>query len=279
MVIHNDCLGGSTALTSTAQNYIKHNAREHDTFRKICVNFAQNLHRIDMRLRLGLLQDPAVIERQIARELAEAEAQRVALRPKVPTVKTEAQSKADEELAKKKRKQIEQHAKAPPRIRPLSESKAIETGANFISESFLFMVAGGVIIFENWRSRRKESNRRDEVKERLVMLEQEKEDMKLWVTHLSELTQKLAELEAADTREGSGHRSGKTAASLTTPPESLRINGTPHEKVIPQTETFPVPTNSIANQPLPPPEAPSETPTSRIASQVSTWWSPDSASK
>ncbi|KAJ8613755.1 hypothetical protein MRB53_036897 [Persea americana] len=43
------------------------------SLRAYCVTFAQNLHKIDMRLRLGLLQDPVAIDRAIAREEAEAE--------------------------------------------------------------------------------------------------------------------------------------------------------------------------------------------------------------
>ena len=47
-----------------------------------------------MRLRLGLLQDPAAIERQIQRELKEVEKRRIA--QQAPTVKTEAETKAEE---------------------------------------------------------------------------------------------------------------------------------------------------------------------------------------
>jgi hypothetical protein len=56
-------------------------------------------------------------------------------------------------------------------VRPLTEAKAIETGANFISETFLFCVAGAAIVFEYWRSKRKESTRRDEVSDRLDQIE------------------------------------------------------------------------------------------------------------
>jgi myosin-1 len=56
-------------------------------------------------------------------------------------------------------------------VRPLTEAKAIETGANFISETFLFCVAGAAIVFEYWRSKRKESSRRDEVSDRLDQIE------------------------------------------------------------------------------------------------------------
>lgn len=58
-----------------------------------------------------------------------------------------------------------------PHIRQLSESKAIATGANFISESFLFAVAVSLIMAESYRGYRKESKRRDGVAERIENLE------------------------------------------------------------------------------------------------------------
>jgi len=162
-------------------NYIKRQAREHDTFRRYCITFAQNLHKLDMRLRLGLLQDPAAIDRQIAREAAEAEARRKDRH--TPTVLTEEQTRAAENLSSEERKKIEdkvkseEKAKTYRRIRPLSEAKAIDSGANFISEAFLFCGAGGLIVFETWRSRRKEATRQRGVEERLKDLEQEVEGL------------------------------------------------------------------------------------------------------
>jgi len=125
-----------------------------------------------MRWRIGLLQDAAVLEKQAAREAAKKEAER--RKAEAPTVKTEAQTKADEAQASKE-KTAEEKDKHPPRpkIKPLSETKAIETGANFISETFLFGVAASLIIFESWRSGRKERTRRDKVAEQLADLEEE----------------------------------------------------------------------------------------------------------
>lgn len=123
-----------------------------------------------MRMRLGLLQDPAVIERQIQREIAEAEAKRKKV-AQTPTVKTEAETKAEEAQRAKDKEHAAEKIKKPPKIRPLSEARAIESGANFISEAFMFLVAGSVIVFESWRSRRKESSRREDVAERLEILE------------------------------------------------------------------------------------------------------------
>ncbi|RDW81637.1 OPA3 family protein [Aspergillus mulundensis] len=130
---------------------------------------AQGLHRIDMRLRLGTIRDNAAATRRAA---AEAEVRKY--KSTSPTVKTEADAKAEEEaIAKAKAAAVEAEKPAPkPHIRPLSESKAIESGATFISETFLFLVAGGLILFESWRSRRKENTRRDDVAARLNELEE-----------------------------------------------------------------------------------------------------------
>lgn len=125
-----------------------------------------------MRWRIGLLQDAAALERQAARDAAKKEAERK--KANTPTVKTEAETKAEAEAAVKDKAAEEKDKHPPkPRIKPLSETKAIETGANFISETFLFSVAASLIIFESWRSGRKEKNRRDKVAERLADLEEE----------------------------------------------------------------------------------------------------------
>ncbi|KAL8997351.1 MAG: hypothetical protein Q9188_006345 [Gyalolechia gomerana] len=153
-------------------NYIKGQAREHPRFRQLCIAGAQRIHRVDMRLRLGLLQDHASIDKQIAREAAEAQAKKQ--KQEFPTVKTQAQSKADEAtLAAEKAKGVEKaKAASKPRIRPLSEAKAIDAGANFTSEAFLLSVGIGLIVFERWWSSRKESTRREDVAERIAELEE-----------------------------------------------------------------------------------------------------------
>ncbi|GJJ11757.1 hypothetical protein Clacol_005995 [Clathrus columnatus] len=59
----------------------------------------------------------------------------------------------------------------PPRaVKPLSETKAIESGATFIAESFLFFVAASLIIAEQWRSSNKETRRREGVSETIEEL-------------------------------------------------------------------------------------------------------------
>lgn len=140
-----------------------------------------------MRMRLGLLQDPAVIDRQIAREVAAARAARE--KSQAPTVKTEAETKADEALSAKEREAIRKKTEAAhkPRIRPLSEAKAIETGANFVAESFIFAVGIGVIVFEQWRQRRKAKTQRNDIREDLEAVQAELEKVK---TELEEMKAK-----------------------------------------------------------------------------------------
>jgi len=55
-------------------------------------------------------------------------------------------------------------------VRPLSETRAIENGANFIAEGFLFTVAAGLILGETWRTSRNQSKRRDDVDDQLDAL-------------------------------------------------------------------------------------------------------------
>ena len=149
-----------------------------------------------MRLRLGLLQDQAAIDRQIAREAKEAQLKKHKI--EVPTVKTEAQTKADEATPTKEKEKATDKAQptlqAKPKIRPLSEAKAIDSGATFISEGFLFGVTLSTILFETWRSRRKENNRREDVAEKLRNLEQQ--DQAKWQL-LDELQQEVEVLRTA----------------------------------------------------------------------------------
>ncbi|SCV69410.1 BQ2448_2430 [Microbotryum intermedium] len=55
----------------------------------------------------------------------------------------------------------------PVVVRPLNDARAIDAGANFISETFLFAFAAGIILAENWRSRRAAGKRRDQVQDQL----------------------------------------------------------------------------------------------------------------
>ena len=176
-----------------------------------------------MRMRLGLLQDRAVIERQNERQLARDAAAEEAKRKKAetPTVKTQAQTEADEAAADKDKAtdKSSKPAKKLPTIRPLSEAKAIESGANFISETFLFVVAGGLIVLERWWANRKEATRREDVAERLASLESEESELKARVGTLQAAMQELKERKEsmsttsmkADEEKKRGHARGTKA--------------------------------------------------------------------
>lgn len=102
-----------------------------------------------MRFRIGLLQDTKEIEKQIAKDAAEAR--------KPPTVKTEAETKRDEARVKDPERGKLKATK--PKIKPLPEAKAIELGANFVSETFLLAVGIALILFENARRGRQETKK------------------------------------------------------------------------------------------------------------------------
>jgi optic atrophy 3 protein len=174
-----------------------------------------------MRWRIGLLQDSAAIERQVAREAA-AEAAKKHKHNNIPTVKTEAQTKADEEAAAKAAKEANEPPKPrpKPKIRPLSEAKAIETGANFISEGFLFGVAAGLILFESWRQGRKTNQRRNDVADRLSELEESEKAARL---ALIELEREVLRLRAKD-------KGGKPAADVRLLPKEIYEEDEPEEE-------------------------------------------------
>ncbi|KAI0689840.1 optic atrophy 3 protein-domain-containing protein [Cytidiella melzeri] len=66
---------------------------------------------------------------------------------------------------------------APKAIRPLSETRAIENGANTLAEGFLFGVAALLIIGETWRSSRSQSKRREGVDDKLDELQAQVESL------------------------------------------------------------------------------------------------------
>ncbi|KAK9454831.1 optic atrophy 3 protein-domain-containing protein [Dipodascopsis uninucleata] len=71
-------------------------------------------------------------------------------------------------------------------VRPLNDTKAIDMGANFLSETFLFSVAAGAVIFESMRSSRKEANRREGVADDIADLQMEISDLKTMIQDLKE---------------------------------------------------------------------------------------------
>ncbi|KAK0285774.1 hypothetical protein LTR35_005114 [Friedmanniomyces endolithicus] len=171
----------SLAIRTAAKpigNYIKRQAKEHVGFRRFAVAQAQRVHQVDMRMRLGILHDAEAQQRMHEREQKAAEERK--RKAEAPTVRSAAeQTKHEEDQARAelegepKKKPEEKKEPTKLKIRPLSESKAIELGANFFSEAFIFAVAAGLLVWDNWRSRRKESARRDDVAEKLAELETE----------------------------------------------------------------------------------------------------------
>ena len=137
------------------------------------------MHRIDMRMRLGMLHDSAAQDRMVERERKLAEERKK--KAETPTVLTELQQKKqDEEAAKEKAEGGTKKEEKPhvPRIRPLSEAKAIELGANFFSESFIFAVAVGLLVWDSWRSRSKAKDQRELLEDRLDLVEAEVERLR-----------------------------------------------------------------------------------------------------
>lgn len=64
------------------------------------------------------------------------------------------------------------------KVRPLNEAKAIESGATFVAEGFIFSVAGGLILYESFRARKKELSRRETVADDIETLQDEIEWLK-----------------------------------------------------------------------------------------------------
>ncbi|PIL33069.1 hypothetical protein GSI_04518 [Ganoderma sinense ZZ0214-1] len=100
-------------LAKPISNQLKVQAKQHETFRSICIGLAQRMYQTEVRLRTNLLGEPA------------------------------------------------------KHVRPLSETRAIENGANTLAEGFLFAVAAGLILGEQYRSSRNQSKRRDTVDDQL----------------------------------------------------------------------------------------------------------------
>ncbi|KAF7584507.1 Optic atrophy 3 protein (OPA3) family protein [Clavispora lusitaniae] len=70
------------------------------------------------------------------------------------------------------------------KVRPLNDKKAIENGANFLSEFFIFSVAGSLIFYESYRARVKSQNEKLTVKNDIIDLQEE-------ITTIKDLVEKL----------------------------------------------------------------------------------------
>ncbi|KAK7437152.1 hypothetical protein VKT23_018779 [Stygiomarasmius scandens] len=86
-------------------------------------------------------------------------------------------------------------------IRPLSETRAVENGANALAEGFLFAVAATLIIGEQWRSSRNQSKRRDDVDDKLEDLDTRMTELNTRLGSLTAMLQEQLEAERQRTTE------------------------------------------------------------------------------
>ncbi|KAK9467029.1 optic atrophy 3 protein-domain-containing protein [Lipomyces arxii] len=80
------------------------------------------------------------------------------------------------------------------KVRPLNDAKAIEMGANFLSETFLFSVAASAVIYESVRSSRKASSRQESVADDIAQLQREVIELK---AVLEKLTPEASKIQVA----------------------------------------------------------------------------------
>ncbi|GEQ68449.1 hypothetical protein JCM33374_g2117 [Metschnikowia sp. JCM 33374] len=71
------------------------------------------------------------------------------------------------------------------KIRPLNDKKAIESGANFLSEFFIFSVAGSLILYESNRSRIKSNTEKINTKNDISDLQDDIKEVKILVDKLT----------------------------------------------------------------------------------------------
>ncbi|KAK5134654.1 hypothetical protein LTR08_006310 [Meristemomyces frigidus] len=248
----------SLAIRTAAKpigNYIKRQTKDHEGFRRFAVRQAQRVHQVDMRMRLGILHDAEAQQRMHDREARAAEERKK--KEEVPTVRSEAEQKRHEEdqtksnmEAEKSEGKVVEKKQAKVKIRPLSEAKAIELGANFFSEAFIFAVAAGLLVWDSWRSRAKESARRDGVAERLSELEVEVE--RLRAKHEPETAVSREVVRAGtetERRYGWYNPAGWWARSE--PAVSGGAQGSEGVKVIPGSVPGPSPAEAVKPTPIP----------------------------
>ncbi|KAG5519166.1 hypothetical protein PMAC_002254 [Pneumocystis sp. 'macacae'] len=116
-------------LSKPIATNLRHQAKQHPYFRKICVDLAQVMHKTEAHMKANLL--------------------------------------GKQRRAKK--------------AQPLNEENAIERGADFLSESFLFLIAGSLIFYEGWRTRKKEQTRRDKVADDIEELRKQVASLRIYV--------------------------------------------------------------------------------------------------
>ncbi|RDL36795.1 Uncharacterized protein BP5553_06147 [Venustampulla echinocandica] len=157
-------------ISKYGANWIKAEAHDHPKFRTIAARYGQTMHQINMRMAVTLLRDAAAEKR--ARERAEA-----------PTVKTEEQMRHDEE----KHKGVNASQSVWKRkFRPLSESKAVDLFADVIGDSFILLIASGLILYESIRARSKP----DANAEKITLLDEKLQELDIRERELEEAEKK-----------------------------------------------------------------------------------------
>lgn len=73
------------------------------------------------------------------------------------------------------------------KVRPLNDKKAVENGANFLLELFIFSVAGSLILYESYRSRLKATNEKLSVRNDILVLQDDMSELKQLLDRLSNL--------------------------------------------------------------------------------------------
>jgi len=150
-------------ISKYGANRIKVQAHEHPKFRTIAAKYGQTLHQLQLRLSVAALRDPSAEKR--AKEKAQA-----------PTVKTEEQTRA-EAAAKEKNAGKELHEASQSiwkrKFRPLPEAKAVDLFADVVGDTFILVIAAGLIIYEYVRSSRKPDGNAVKIAEMAEQLQQE----------------------------------------------------------------------------------------------------------
>jgi DNA repair exonuclease SbcCD ATPase subunit len=160
-------------ISKYGANWIKVQAHDHPKFRTIAARYGQTMHQVNMRMAVTLLRDVAAEKR--LKEKADA-----------PTVKTEEQMRHDEALKLKNAEKEKAAAKEASksiwkrRFRPLPENKAVDLFADVIGDTFILVVAGGLILYEYLRAKAKpdvNAERIAELKSQLEELGQREEEL------------------------------------------------------------------------------------------------------
>ena len=132
----------------------------------------------------------------------------------------------------------------------LNDAKAIDQGANFVAETFLFVFAASIIGAESFRSRRKEQGRRDGILDKIEALEEqlkERDTLELEIRNeISELRTYLTGLDGVlEEVIGIGLKGGWFPGASSTewksrnrlpPPPSESVSGAEGEEEVPAPE-------------------------------------------